>query len=202
MSYHFLLQGIFPTWGSNLHLLHWQGGSLPLSHLGSLVPRLCHSFRGCALLPSRLKRGMGVCSRSHRCEMLEAGAGLASLPDQPPSQPARKHRGPSPSLGEDCFVKICLVALSRRAGLATVEASGKGPAFSALTMTSLPEGCRSCRGETEDCSGAGGLGLARPGPLKDPGRTVAWAWCMCARVCVCVCVCMLCAKSLQSSNSL
>ena len=87
-------------------------------------------------------------------------------------------------------MKICLVALSRRAGLATVEASGKGPAFSALTMTSLA--CRNCRGETEDCSGAGGLGLARPGPLKDPGRTVAWAWCMCARVCVYVCVHAVC----------
>ena len=35
---HFLLQGIFPTQGLNpclLHLLHWQAGSLPLSHLGS-----------------------------------------------------------------------------------------------------------------------------------------------------------------------
>ena len=35
---HFLLQGIFPTQGSNLcllHLLHWQGDSLPLCHLGS-----------------------------------------------------------------------------------------------------------------------------------------------------------------------
>ena len=34
----FLLQGIFPTQGWNpslLHLLHWQTGSLPLSHLGS-----------------------------------------------------------------------------------------------------------------------------------------------------------------------
>ena len=33
-----LLQGIFPTQGSNLqllHLLHWQVDSLPLSHLGS-----------------------------------------------------------------------------------------------------------------------------------------------------------------------
>ena len=33
-----LLQGIFPTQESNLHLLHilhWQAGSLPLSHLGS-----------------------------------------------------------------------------------------------------------------------------------------------------------------------
>ena len=37
---HFLLQGIFPTQGSNPHLLrllHWQADSLPLSHLGSPV---------------------------------------------------------------------------------------------------------------------------------------------------------------------
>ena len=32
---HFLLQGIFPTQGSNPRLLHWQADSLPLSHLGS-----------------------------------------------------------------------------------------------------------------------------------------------------------------------
>ena len=35
---HCLLQGIFPTQGSNLHLQrlpHWQADSLPLSHLGS-----------------------------------------------------------------------------------------------------------------------------------------------------------------------
>ena len=34
----FLLQGIFPTHGSNLcllHLLHWQADYLPLHHLGS-----------------------------------------------------------------------------------------------------------------------------------------------------------------------
>ena len=35
MRCHFLLQGIFPTQGWNPHLLHWQAGSLPLSHLGS-----------------------------------------------------------------------------------------------------------------------------------------------------------------------
>ena len=29
---HFLLQGIFPTQGLHLHLLHWQADSLPLSH--------------------------------------------------------------------------------------------------------------------------------------------------------------------------
>ena len=32
---HFLLQGIFPTQGSNLCLLHWYADSLPLSRLGS-----------------------------------------------------------------------------------------------------------------------------------------------------------------------
>ena len=31
----FLLRGIFLTQGSNLHLLHWQVGSLPLSHFGN-----------------------------------------------------------------------------------------------------------------------------------------------------------------------
>ena len=38
MGCHFLLQGIFPTQGLNLHLLHlqhWQADSLPLSLLGS-----------------------------------------------------------------------------------------------------------------------------------------------------------------------
>ena len=37
---YFLLQGIFLTQESNLHLLrllHWQAGSLPLNHLGSPV---------------------------------------------------------------------------------------------------------------------------------------------------------------------
>ena len=37
-----LLQGIFPTQGSNprhQQLLHWQAGSLPLSHWGSLGER-------------------------------------------------------------------------------------------------------------------------------------------------------------------
>ena len=33
---HFLLQGISPTQGSDLHLLHWQANSLPLHHWGSL----------------------------------------------------------------------------------------------------------------------------------------------------------------------
>ena len=33
---HFLLQGTFPTQGTNLCLLHWQVDSLPLSPQGSL----------------------------------------------------------------------------------------------------------------------------------------------------------------------
>ena len=44
MGCYFLLQGIFPTQGSNPHhlcLLHWQAASLPLSHLGRplLLPK-------------------------------------------------------------------------------------------------------------------------------------------------------------------
>ena len=38
VGYHFLFQGIFPTEGSNPHLLHllfWQADFLPLCHLGS-----------------------------------------------------------------------------------------------------------------------------------------------------------------------
>ena len=35
MACYFLLQGIFPIQGSNPCVLHWQGDSLPLCHLGS-----------------------------------------------------------------------------------------------------------------------------------------------------------------------
>ena len=44
---HFLLQGIFPIWGSNLnilHLLHWQGDSLPLSHQRSPSKDIIRSY--------------------------------------------------------------------------------------------------------------------------------------------------------------
>ena len=49
-DYYFLLQGIFPTQGSNpclLPILHWQADSLPLCHLGSpqwllLLSRFSH----------------------------------------------------------------------------------------------------------------------------------------------------------------
>ena len=44
---HFLLQRIFLTQGLNLHILHWQADSLPLSHQGS-PPVSCYS---CLLPP-------------------------------------------------------------------------------------------------------------------------------------------------------
>ena len=47
MGCHFLLQGIFPTRGSNLcllHLLHWQMGSSPLAAPGKHRLRFCCSF--------------------------------------------------------------------------------------------------------------------------------------------------------------
>ena len=47
---HFLLQAIFPTQGLNLCLLcllHWQGGSLPLSHWGSRYCWLAHILKNC-----------------------------------------------------------------------------------------------------------------------------------------------------------
>ena len=40
---HFLLQGIFPTQGSNLGLLHCRQFLYPLSHLGSLILCCCSS---------------------------------------------------------------------------------------------------------------------------------------------------------------
>ena len=46
MGSHFLLQGIFPTQGSNLHFLRWQGDSFPLCHLGS--PENCAPYQTCA----------------------------------------------------------------------------------------------------------------------------------------------------------
>ena len=41
---YFLLQDVFLTQGRNSHLLHWQGGSLPLLHLGAWSSR--HSEGG------------------------------------------------------------------------------------------------------------------------------------------------------------
>ena len=45
MDCRFLLQGIFPPQGSNLHLLHWQVDSLLSSHLGSPFSAVSDSLR-------------------------------------------------------------------------------------------------------------------------------------------------------------
>ena len=48
---HFLLQGIFPTQGSNWCLLHWQVDSLLLSHQGSpAIDRHLHYFQFAAIM--------------------------------------------------------------------------------------------------------------------------------------------------------
>ena len=47
-SSHSLLQGILPTQGSNLSLLHWQADSLPLSQQGSHIIT-CYGSQAAAL---------------------------------------------------------------------------------------------------------------------------------------------------------
>ena len=75
---HFFLQGIFLTQGWNWHLLHWQGNSLPLSHLGNNIMGnnimlLIHSVMFDSLQPHGLQHtrppcplpSPGVCSNSY-----------------------------------------------------------------------------------------------------------------------------------------
>ena len=50
MDYHFLLQGIFPTQGLDLHLLYWQADSLPLSHMVSPFFTMCLVAQSCPTL--------------------------------------------------------------------------------------------------------------------------------------------------------
>ena len=52
MGCHLLLQGIFPTQGSNRCLLHWQADSLPLSHLGSPQNKYKAINRSCVTVSS------------------------------------------------------------------------------------------------------------------------------------------------------
>ena len=47
VGFHFLLQGIFPTQGSNLCLLHWQAGSLPLNQQGNCAKSCMDIYRTC-----------------------------------------------------------------------------------------------------------------------------------------------------------
>ena len=57
VGYHVLLQGIFPTQGSNSCLLHWQVDSLSLNHQGSPSFSLLISKMWRRILPNRLFYG-------------------------------------------------------------------------------------------------------------------------------------------------
>ena len=50
MGCHFLLQGNFPTQGSNWSLLHWQADSSPLSHHGCPIATHCTKQMNYAVL--------------------------------------------------------------------------------------------------------------------------------------------------------
>ena len=72
---HFLLQGIFPTQGLNLRLLHWQADSLPLSHQGN--PQRSYknskgtrmpSFPDVPLLPAPSSLGSFLCLLTLSCD--------------------------------------------------------------------------------------------------------------------------------------
>ena len=71
-----LLQRIFPTQGSNLHLLHWQADSLPPSHLGRACRLLSSGEPWVGSEPWRPRRKQGP------------GDGSQPLPPRGP-QPAR-----------------------------------------------------------------------------------------------------------------
>ena len=68
---HFLLQGIFPTLGSNpllLHLQHWQVNSLPLSHLGAVREKkklYRHSLKIISRVPPEGKDWERLCEPLH-----------------------------------------------------------------------------------------------------------------------------------------
>ena len=71
---HFLLQGIFPTQGSNQCLLHWQVDSLLLSHLGGpkrLLTSLFSNYIYCETeFPSHLA------TKTIYCNLLNTKAGM------------------------------------------------------------------------------------------------------------------------------
>ena len=62
---HALLQGIFPTQGSKLCLLHWQADSLPLSQQGSLTFSLC--------IHTRIHQMNQTCTKRHGQRILSKG---------------------------------------------------------------------------------------------------------------------------------
>jgi len=75
---HFLLQGLFPTQGLNLHFLHWQADSLPLSHQGNLYKQQKEEINFIINRYSR-KRIQNKCSRGNRGKYEKRIYGLKNL---------------------------------------------------------------------------------------------------------------------------
>ena len=71
---HFLIQGIFPTQGSNPHLLHWQVDSLPLSHQRSPQVWISVQFSRYVDCSCRInsKCTLSCCNTCHVCELIWA----------------------------------------------------------------------------------------------------------------------------------
>ena len=57
---HALLQGTFPTQGSDLCLLHWPAGSSPLRHLGSPIYSPEHTFSPTENSCKYFKKALGM----------------------------------------------------------------------------------------------------------------------------------------------
>ena len=100
---HFLLQGIFPAQGSNLHLLHWQADSLPLSHqrssslcVKSLKKMPCVYIHRCMKQSSRTWESCVECEAVFwsvelflYCKYLVSGVPTQCLPLSYPPTPTR-----------------------------------------------------------------------------------------------------------------
>ena len=137
---HFLLQGIFPTQGSNLrllHLLHWQVGSLP--HQGSSS--------------GATPQGPGNSWRLDKCVVEEAGwlagpqslqmvgeAGSRSSGKLPPSQAAQSREEGSSS---PAWPPVRLITCSNDGKLpACPQASGGSQLLSCISSPVRPRGLR------------------------------------------------------------
>ena len=66
----FILQGIFPTQGLSLHLLHWQESSLPLSHLGSHSIVIKYLYFKPRVSGSKPKSSGGVAGTAKKCHLM------------------------------------------------------------------------------------------------------------------------------------
>ena len=101
VSCHFLLQGMFPTQGSNLHLLCWQADSLPLSHLGSpewYIPKwlkyliLCYYYYFLGVVKRKKKRTPALNLQMEKPK--PRSDNTEEEPEQPPAPQTSGSSGP------------------------------------------------------------------------------------------------------------